>query len=141
MSIGFDPVVSSLLFSASLIPHAARPKARLELPDENGTGRPFVSVIVALYREPWADVEMTLDSLLRQTYTDHFEVLFAVEADDEMVIPHAEAAAQRLRNAGIPSQLVVSHGGRRLKAYALNRAISRLRTGPAAVRLARELPE
>ena len=127
MSIGFDPVVSSVLFSASLIPHAARPKARLELPGEHATGRPFVSVIVALYREPWADVEMTLDSLLRQTYTDHFEVLFAVEADDELVMPHAEAAAQRLRNAGIPSQLVVSHGGRRLKAYALNRAIERAR--------------
>lgn len=125
MSIGFDPVVSSFLFSASLIPHAAQPKARLELPDESCTVRPFVTVIVALYREPWADVEMTLESLLRQTYKGHFEVFFAVEADDEAVHAHAEAAVERLREAGIASQIVVSHGGRRLKAYALNRAIER----------------
>lgn len=125
MSIGFDPIVSSFLFSATLIPHAAQPKARLELPDESSTGRPFVTVIVALYREPWADVEMTLESLLRQTYKGHFEVLFAVEADDDAVHAHAEVAADRLRDAGIASQIVVSHGGRRLKAYALNRAIER----------------
>jgi cellulose synthase/poly-beta-1,6-N-acetylglucosamine synthase-like glycosyltransferase len=127
MSIGFDPVVSSFLFSASLIPHAARPKARLESPGQTPADPPFVTVIVALYRERWEDIEMTLESLLRQTYRDHFEVLFAVEAHDAPLHPLAEAAVRTLRAAGISSTLVMSHGGRRLKAYALNRAIEQAR--------------
>lgn len=127
MSIGFDPVVSSFLFSASLIPHAARPKARLESPSRTPDARPFVTVIVALYREKWEDIEMTLESLLRQTYKGHFEVLFAVEARDQPVHARADTAIRRLRGAGIDSRLVVSDGGRRLKAYALNRAIEQAR--------------
>ena len=68
MSIGFDPIVSSALFSAALIPHAARPHAALELPSGAVDGAPFVTVIVALYRENWEDVAMTVESLTRQTY-------------------------------------------------------------------------
>ena len=64
MSIGFDPVVSSLLFSAGLIPHTFRPVKQLELPDGTSADVPFVSVIVALYREKWEDIEMTLDSIV-----------------------------------------------------------------------------
>ena len=47
MSIGFDPVVSSFLFSVGLIPHAAAPKANLELPTRVPSIPPFVTVIVA----------------------------------------------------------------------------------------------
>jgi cellulose synthase/poly-beta-1,6-N-acetylglucosamine synthase-like glycosyltransferase len=43
------------------------------------------------------------------------------------VRPLAEAAARVLRDAGIESRLVVSCGGPRLKAYALNRAIENAR--------------
>src|SRR5437016_2012983 len=57
MSIGFDPVVSSFLFSASLIPHAARPQMELEMPSRSSTDVPFVTVIVALYREKCDDID------------------------------------------------------------------------------------
>jgi len=128
MSIGFDPLVSSFLFTASLLPHGARPKAARELPRDRQAISPLVTVIVALYREKWADIEMTLESLLRQTIArDRYEVLWAIEARDEETQIHAEEAAQRLHAAGIASRLVVSHGGIRLKAYALNRAIERAR--------------
>ena len=124
MSIGFDPIVSSALFTASLLPHAVRPKARLEVPSRPSDNPPRVSVIVALYQEKPEDIEMTVQSLLVQTYPrDRFEVLFAVEAHDEPVHAHAQASICTLRTAGIASRLVVSHGGKRLKAYALNRAI------------------
>ena len=51
MSIGFDPIIPSFLFSASLIPHAVRPKTNLEVSRKVPAVLPFVSVIVALYRE------------------------------------------------------------------------------------------
>lgn len=128
MSIGFDPVVSSFLFTASLLPHAARPRAARELPSDRDATPPLVTVIVALYREKWEDIEMTLASLLRQTMAhDRFEVLWAIEARDEATYPHAAEAAGRLQTAGISSRLIISNGGTRLKAYALNRAIERAR--------------
>jgi hypothetical protein len=128
MSIGFDPIVSSALFSANLIPHAFRPKAARELPGDRRATPPFVTVIVALYREGWEDIEMTLASLLRQTMKpDRFEVLWAVEARDPETHLLAAEAAGRLRAADISSRLVVSNGGTRLKAYALNRAIEHAR--------------
>ena len=124
MSIGFDPIVSSALFSANLFPHAFRPKACRELPGDRQATPPFVTVIVALYHEGREDIEMTLESLLHQTLRhSRFEVLWAVEARDEGTHLLAEEAAGRLRAAGISSRLVVSNGGVRLKAYALNRAI------------------
>jgi len=128
MSISFDPVVSSFLFSAGLIPHAAPPRAALESPSESLDRPPFVTVIVALYREKWDDIEMTLHSLLRQTQPrDCFEVLIAVEADDATIQPLADTAVRQLRMAGIESRVTVSDGGRRLKAYALNGAIRQAR--------------
>jgi cellulose synthase/poly-beta-1,6-N-acetylglucosamine synthase-like glycosyltransferase len=127
MSIGFDPIVSSFLFSAALIPHAAKPQARLESPTQAPDHRPFVTVIVALYREKWEDIDMTLESLIRQTYRAHFEVLLVVEAHDMEIRPSARAGVRKLADAGIDSQLVISDGGKRLKAYALNRAIEQAR--------------
>jgi cellulose synthase/poly-beta-1,6-N-acetylglucosamine synthase-like glycosyltransferase len=128
MSIGFDPIIPSLLFSANLIPHAARPKAELEIPTVEPLIMPFVTVIVALYREKREDIEMTVQSLLCQTYPkDKFEVLLAVEARDSDIRTHVAAAIEEFRCAGISSSLVISDGGKRLKAYALNRAIEQAR--------------
>jgi cellulose synthase/poly-beta-1,6-N-acetylglucosamine synthase-like glycosyltransferase len=128
MSIGFDPIVSSALFSAGLIPHAARPHATLELPTRTHEHPPFVTVIVALYREKWEDIVMTVESLRRQTYPKScFEVIVAVEARDHDIQPFAEEAVRRLRAAGIESGVSTSDGGRRLKAFALNRAVERAR--------------
>lgn len=125
MSIGFDPIVSSLLFSAGLIPHTFKPLKQLEMPAGSDGGVPFVSVIVALYREKWDDIEMTLNSLLRQTHPrDRFEVLLAVDSRDRDIRPLAEQARQELLAAGIESRIVVSDGGKRLKAYALNQGIA-----------------
>jgi cellulose synthase/poly-beta-1,6-N-acetylglucosamine synthase-like glycosyltransferase len=125
MSIGFDPVVSPLLFAAGLVPHTAKPQVELELPTTAPSVMPFVTAIVALYREKWDDIEMTLASLIRQSYPkDRLEVLIVVEADDEEVRKHAETGLAQLRVAGIRSKTVVSDGGRRLKAYALNRAVN-----------------
>jgi cellulose synthase/poly-beta-1,6-N-acetylglucosamine synthase-like glycosyltransferase len=128
MSIGFDPLVSSVLFSAALVPHAARPKARLELPTHTPVDVPFVTVVVALYREKWTDIEMTIDSLVRQTYArNRFEVLLAIEARDPDIQPAADWGLRKLRAAGIDAAIVTSDGGPRLKAYALNRCIERAR--------------
>ena len=128
MSIGFDPVVSSVLFTAGLIPHTARPHAELELPVQSPADAPFVSVIVALYREKWDDIEMTIDSLIRQTYRrDRFEVMLVVEAHDVQIRPHAEAGRRKLESVGVTCTIVTSDGGKRLKAYALNRAIAEAR--------------
>jgi cellulose synthase/poly-beta-1,6-N-acetylglucosamine synthase-like glycosyltransferase len=128
MSIGFDPIISSFLFSASLIPHAARPKASLELPSDSSPVLPYVTVVVALYREKREDIEMTVESLLQQSYPkDKFEVLLAIEARDSQILPPAKAAVQRFHEAGIQARIIVSDGGRRLKAYALNRAIEEAR--------------
>jgi len=127
MSIGFDPVVSSFLFSAGLIPHAAPPRADLELPAGQVASPPFVTVILALYREKWEDIEMTVTSLVRQSYRrDRCEVLIAIEARDPGIRPDADRAVRRLQAAGFASRVVVSDGGR-LKARALNRAINEAR--------------
>src|SRR5438552_18465312 len=101
MSIGFDPVVSSFLFSASLIPHAARPHMELEMPSRSSADVPFVTVIVALYRAKREHIEMTLESLMRQTHPKHrFEVLLVVEADDVGIPSSARAGSQKLHDAG-----------------------------------------
>jgi cellulose synthase/poly-beta-1,6-N-acetylglucosamine synthase-like glycosyltransferase len=127
MSIGFDPVISSFLFSAGLIPHAAPPQAALELPAGHVANPPFVTVIVALYREKWDDIEMTVESLVRQSYRrDRCEVLIAIEERDPGIRPDADRAVRRLEAAGFESRVVVSKGGL-LKARALNRAISEAR--------------
>ena len=124
MSIGFDPLVSPLLFAAGLVPHTAKPQVELELPTVTPAVMPFLTVIVALYREKWDDIEMTLASLVRQSYPkDRFEILIVVEAHDRQVRQYAQIGLDQLRSAGIRCRTVISDGGRHLKAYALNRAI------------------
>ncbi len=128
MSLGIDPFVTSLLFSAGLLPHATTTAARRELASQPPADFPYVSVIVALHREKWVDVEMTTLSLLNQSYPkSKYEVLLVVEADDSDVRAFAAIAVNRLQAAGISAQTVVSDGRRRLKAYALNHAIDEAR--------------
>jgi len=128
MSLGVDPFVASLLFSAGLAPHASRLRAPVEEPAAVPEVLPFVSVIVALYREKPEDIEMTLRSLADQSYAkDRFEVLLVVEADDNSVKEHAGTGVNALRGLGISSKIVVSDGVRPLKAYALNAALRQAR--------------
>src|SRR5262245_25422662 len=128
MSLGIDPFVASLLFSAGLAPHASRLRAPVEVPAAVPEVLPFVSVIVALYREKPEDIEMTLRSLADQSYAkDRFEVLLVVEADDNSVKEHAGTGVDALRALGISSTIVVSDGVRPLKAYALNTALRQAR--------------
>ncbi len=128
MSLGIDPFVASLLFSAGLAPHASRLRAPVESPRVLPAVLPFVSVIVAFYREKPEDIEMTLRSLSHQSYPkDKFEILLVIEADDDSVQQHAAAGMDRLRASGISSRIVVSDGVRPLKAYALNTAIRQAR--------------
>src|SRR6476660_1149360 len=102
MSIGFDPILGSLLFSAGLVPHTAKPRVELELPTQRPVDMPLVTAVVALYRDKWEDIAMTLNSLVHQAYPkDWFGVLIVVEADDQAVHLHAEAGLGILRDAGI----------------------------------------
>src|SRR4051812_29244132 len=113
MSLGIDPFVASLLFSVGLAPHASRLRAAAELPVAVPPALPFVSVVVALYREKSEDIEMTLRSLTHQTYPrDKFEVLLVVEADDGSVKEHAARGVDALRASGISSGIVISDGAR-----------------------------
>src|SRR5947207_12928736 len=128
MSLGIDPFLASLLFSAGLVPHAAKVRAIHESPSLPPAVFPFVTVIVALHREKWDDIDMTVQSLSRQTYPkDRYEILLVVEADDPDVRSFAETAINQPRVAGISARVVISDGKRRLKAYALNRAIEQAR--------------
>ena len=105
----------------------APPRADLELPAGDVANPPSVTVILALYREKWKDIEMTVESLVRQTYRrERCEALIAIEARDPDIRPDADRAVCRLRDAGYASRIVVSDGGR-LKARALNRAIDEAR--------------
>src|SRR5579863_6800286 len=100
MSLGLDPIVSSLFYSLSLIPHLKRP-AKGALPvNRECTVLPFVSVLVTFCQETRADIEMTVSSLLAQTYPpDKFEVLMAIEPDDKPVASYTAESVCRLREA------------------------------------------
>src|ERR1700739_3941110 len=116
MSLGLDPIVSSLFYSLSLLPHFKRPAkgarpAKKELPV-----LPRVSVLVTFCQETRADIEMTVSSFLAQTYPPgKFEVLMAIEPDDEPVARYAAESVSRLHNAGIAGKIVVSDGKIRIK--------------------------
>ena len=128
MSLGLDPIVSSLFYSLSLVPHlkgSARgaPSGNREL-----TVLPYVSVLVTFCQETRADIEMTVSSFLAQTYPpDSFEVLMAIEPDDEPVARFAAESVSRLREAGIAGRIVVSDGKLRIKPHALNLAVKQSR--------------
>src|SRR6516165_6938572 len=99
MSLGLDPIVSSLFYSLSLVPHLKRP-ARGAPPSNRELTLPYVSVLVTFCEETRADIEMTVSSFLAQTYPpNRFEVLMAIEPDDVPVARYAAESVSRLREA------------------------------------------
>jgi cellulose synthase/poly-beta-1,6-N-acetylglucosamine synthase-like glycosyltransferase len=126
MSLGLDPIVSSLLYSLSLVPHLRRPARSAPPGKREITVLPYVSVLVTLCQETRADIEMTVSSFLAQTYPrDRFEVLMAIEPDDKPVACYAAEGISRLHEAGITGKIVVSDGKIRIKPHALNLALKR----------------
>jgi len=124
MSLGLDPIVSSLFYSLSLVPHLKRPARGAPPGSRESTVLPYVSVLVTFCQETRADIEMTVSSFLAQTYPpDRFEVLMAIEPDDEPVATYAAESVSRLREAGITGRIVVSGGKIRIKPHALNLAV------------------
>jgi cellulose synthase/poly-beta-1,6-N-acetylglucosamine synthase-like glycosyltransferase len=124
MSLGLDPIFSSLFYSLSLIPHLKRPTKGAPTSNREVTDLPYVSVLVTFCQETRVDIEMTVSSFLSQTYPpDKFEVLMAIEPDDEPVARYAAESAGRLREAGIAGRVVVSDGKLRIKPHALNLAV------------------
>jgi cellulose synthase/poly-beta-1,6-N-acetylglucosamine synthase-like glycosyltransferase len=126
MSLGLDPIVSSLFYSLSLIPHLKRPARGTAPSNRESTVLPYVSVLVTFCQETRADIEMTVSSFLAQTYpADRLEVLMAIEPDDEPVARYAAESVNCLCEAGIAGRIVVSDGKLRIKPHALNLAIRR----------------
>jgi cellulose synthase/poly-beta-1,6-N-acetylglucosamine synthase-like glycosyltransferase len=124
MSLGLDPIVSSLFYSLGLIPHLKRPARGTPSSNRESTVLPYVSVLVTFCQETRADIEMTVSSFLAQTYpADRFEVLMAIEPDDEPVARYAAESVSRMREAGIAGRIVVSDGKVRIKPHALNLAV------------------
>src|SRR5260221_13377137 len=68
MSLGLDPIVSSLFYSLSLIPHLKRPERGTAPSNRESAVLPYVSVLVTFCQETRADTEMTVSSFLAQTY-------------------------------------------------------------------------
>jgi cellulose synthase/poly-beta-1,6-N-acetylglucosamine synthase-like glycosyltransferase len=124
MSLGLDPIVSSLFYSLSLVPHLKRPARGTPSSTRELAVLPYVSVLVTFCQETRADIEMTVSSFLAQTYpSDRFEVLMAIEPDDEPVARYAAESVSRLREAGVVGKIVVSDGKIRIKPHALNLAV------------------
>jgi cellulose synthase/poly-beta-1,6-N-acetylglucosamine synthase-like glycosyltransferase len=83
-----------------------------------------VSVLVTFCQETRDDIEMTVSSFLAQTYpADRFEVLMAIEPDDEPAARYVAESVRRLRDAGVAGRVVVSDGKVRIKPHALNLAV------------------
>ena len=122
MSLGLDPIISSLFYSLSLVPHLKRPARGVPKSNKEFAVLPYVSVLVTFCQETRADIEMTVSSFLAQTYPpDRFEVLMAIEPDAPVVRLAAESVS-RLRAAGIAGRIVVRDGKIRIKPHALNLA-------------------
>jgi len=124
MSLGLDPIFSSLFYSLSLLPHLKPPARGDETTNRESSLRPFISVLVTFCHETKADIDMTVSSILAQTYpAEKLEVLMAIEPDDEPVARYAAESLSRLREAGIAGRIVVSDGRVRIKPHALNLAV------------------
>ena len=124
MSLGLDPIVSSLFYSLSLVPHLKRPARGISQSNKELTVLPYVSVLVTFCQETRADIEMPVSSFLAKTYpSDRFEVLMAIEPDDEPVTRYAAESVIRLHEAGIAAKIIVSDGKIRIKPHALNLAV------------------
>ncbi len=130
MSLGIDPILSNILFTLNLAPHFCRAESRRDAaaPGAAAGNLPFVSVMVALYKEGPEDIEATLLSLMHQSYPKHlFEVLLVAEPDDMTTLGNLRSWPERLRQAGIAGAIVLSDGEVHSKPHALNIALKRAR--------------
>jgi cellulose synthase/poly-beta-1,6-N-acetylglucosamine synthase-like glycosyltransferase len=130
MSLGIDPVVSNILFTLSLIPHGCgiAKATPTEAPPADPAELPFLSVIVALYKEGVEDIDATFLSLLHQSYPKRrYEVIAAVEPDDEITRENLRPWRRRLARAELSHQVVCSDGVVHSKPHALNLALQHAR--------------
>jgi len=128
MSLTIDPIVSNIFYSLSLILHAATPKEITYKPLIKSESLPFVSVLITFYHEKQEDIDMTISSLINQTYPkDKYEVLMVIEPDDPRVKAYVETSIKRLREAEIFGKVVLSDGKLKIKPHALNLGIEQAR--------------
>jgi cellulose synthase/poly-beta-1,6-N-acetylglucosamine synthase-like glycosyltransferase len=129
MSLAVDPLISNILFTLNLLPYFARlgPSAP-SAPPKSGSIRPFVTIIVALYKERLEDISITVCSLVDQTYPkNRYEVLFCLEPDDVDTTIALRPCLDRLLEVGVAASLLYTDGTRHTKPYALTTAIARAR--------------
>jgi glycosyltransferase XagB len=120
MSLGFDPVTSNFFFSLSLVPHLTRPQIG-QIPTIKLDTPPYVSVLMTFYHERKEDIDMTISSLINQTYPkEQYEVLMVIEPDDKKTKSYVEESVKQLRQAGISGRIIQSDGKVRIKPHALN---------------------
>jgi cellulose synthase/poly-beta-1,6-N-acetylglucosamine synthase-like glycosyltransferase len=130
MSLGIDPVVSNILFTLSLIPHGCgiergTPTA---IPPADPVELPFLSVIVALYKEGVEDIDATFSSLLDQSYPKRrYEVIAAVEPDDDVTRENLRPWRRRWARVRLSYEVVCSDGVVHSKPHALNIALQQAR--------------
>jgi cellulose synthase/poly-beta-1,6-N-acetylglucosamine synthase-like glycosyltransferase len=130
MSLGIDPVVSNVLFTLNLIPHCCGTARRMEAqtPPADPADLPFISVVVALYKEGAEDIDATFLSLLDQSYPKHsYELIAAVEPDDGTTLENLRPWPQRLAQGGLALEIVCSDGTVHTKPHALNIALQQAR--------------
>jgi len=125
LSIGLDPLISNIFFTLNLIPHFGKiEKLDMNVKQKSSLELPFVSVIVALYREKFEDINMTASSLAAQSYPPNcFEVLFPIESDDWEVLNRVQTCIKRLIDLGIDARVIIIEGCIHTKPNALNQAI------------------
>jgi cellulose synthase/poly-beta-1,6-N-acetylglucosamine synthase-like glycosyltransferase len=127
MSLGFDPIISNFFFSLSLIPHLSKPQKGQCSPIIL-KNPPYISVLMTFYRENREDIDMTVSSIISQTYPkEKLQVLMVVEPDDIETQMHVKKNVKRLFNVGISGRLIKSDGKKRIKPHALNIGIEQAR--------------
>lgn len=121
MSFGLDPVISNVFFTMSLVTSLGRPGDAAPPAPIDADRLPLVSVLITFCRETKEDIDLTITSLMRQTYPhEKLEVLIAVEPDDYQVQSRVRDSIGALEEAGISSKMVISDGTLRMKPHALN---------------------
>ena len=129
MSLAIDPIVSNVLFSLSLLPHFTRVvRSAVSTQSPEASGLPFISVVLAFYDEPAEDIDMTIKSLLSQSYpVERYEIVCALEPDDEFGIRRVGHWLKALGDTGVAARIVLSEGAVRSKPHALNGALPKVR--------------
>jgi len=95
--------------------------------DTDFNDMPRVAILLPLYRERYEDIELVFKSIAMQIYPrDRIMVVIALEKDDNETLYFVEKLKDIVINQGIDLAIVVNEDRRKSKAYALNRAISKI---------------